>query len=151
MQTKKFHTKRFPQIDRDIWVRNTQGFSNEKLFVQQCQNSDIKKVNSWPSESHLVIQVFASLPNILVPRPNAPLALSGNSELCLETPVNVFGRDALLAEKLNNDSLVVLYPLNEKPQTDGPRDNNSQRAAGVMPLWFSLSGCAIETISPGRW
>jgi hypothetical protein len=61
------------------------------------------------------MQVFASLPNILAPPPDAPLAVSGVSELCLETCVNVFGRDIRLAEKLNDDSLVGLHPLNEKP------------------------------------
>jgi hypothetical protein len=29
--------------------------------------------------------------------------------------VHVFGREALLAEKPNDDALVVLHPLNEKP------------------------------------
>jgi hypothetical protein len=70
---------------------------NERLFVQQCQNSDVKKVNWWPPRSRFVIQVFASLPNILAPPPDAPLTVSSLSELCLETYVNVFGRDALLA------------------------------------------------------
>jgi hypothetical protein len=48
--------------------------------------------------------------------------------------VNVFGRDALPAEKPNDDSLIVLYPLNEKPETDGPRDNDSKHTTDVMPL-----------------
>jgi hypothetical protein len=56
--------------------------------------------------------------------------LSSVSELC----VNVFGRDVLLAAKPNNDSLVVLHPLNEKPETDGPCDHNSKLTADVMPL-----------------
>jgi hypothetical protein len=29
------------------------------LFVQQCQNSDVKKVNWWPAGSHLVMQLLA--------------------------------------------------------------------------------------------
>jgi hypothetical protein len=87
----------------------------KKLFVQQCQNSDAKKANWWPAGSHLVMQVFGSLPNILAPPPDAPPAVRSVSELCLEMYVNVFGRDALLAEKPNDDSLVVLHSLNEKP------------------------------------
>jgi hypothetical protein len=62
------------------------------------------------------MQVFASLTNILAPPPDAPLAafaVGGVSELCFETCVNAFGRDAPLAEELNDDSLVVLHPLNE--------------------------------------
>jgi hypothetical protein len=59
------------------------------------------------------MQVFASLPNILAPPPDAPLAASSVFELCLETSVNVFRRDRLLAEKLNDDSLVVICLLNE--------------------------------------
>jgi hypothetical protein len=42
-------------------------------------------------------------------------AVSIVSELCLARYVNVFWRDAFLAEKRNDDSLVVLHPLNEKP------------------------------------
>jgi hypothetical protein len=84
------------------------------LFVQQCQNSEVKKVNWRPAGSHTVMQIFASLTNILASRPDAPLAVSSVSELCVEICANVFGRDALLAEKLNDDSLVVLHPLNEK-------------------------------------
>jgi hypothetical protein len=34
--------------------------------------------------------------------------------LYLQNCVSVFGRDALLAEKPNEDSLVILHPLNEK-------------------------------------
>jgi hypothetical protein len=63
------------------------------------------------------MQIFASLPNILVPPPDAPLAVlavSSVSEMCLETSVNIFPRNALLAEKPNDDSLVVVHPLNEK-------------------------------------
>jgi hypothetical protein len=45
----------------------------------------------------------------------SPLAVSGVSELCLETGVNVFGRDTLLAEKPNNDSLAGFHPLNKNP------------------------------------
>jgi hypothetical protein len=88
------------------------------LFVQQCRSSDVKnveKVNWWPAGSHLITQVFASLPNVLVPPPDAPLAESSVSKLWLETYVNVFGRDALLAEKPNGDSLVLFRPLNGKP------------------------------------
>jgi hypothetical protein len=81
------------------------------LFVQQCQNSDIKKVSWWPAGSHLGMQVFASLPNILASPPDAPLAVNSVSELCFETDVNVFGRDALIPEKPNDDPLVVLHPL----------------------------------------
>jgi hypothetical protein len=60
------------------------------------------------------MQVFASLPNILEPPPDAPLTVSNVSELGFETCVNVFGHDALLAKKPNNNSLVVLHLLNEK-------------------------------------
>jgi hypothetical protein len=135
---------------------NTQGFSTrtsrmKRSLVQQCQNSDIKKVNRWHSGSHLVMQVFGSLPNILAPPPDAPLAVvavSSFSELCLETCVNDFGQSPLLAEKPNDNSLVGLHPLTEKLQTDGPRDNNSKHTADVMSLSFSLSGCAIGTVSP---
>jgi hypothetical protein len=91
---------------------------NERLFIQQYQNSDIKKVNSWPAGLHLGMQVFASLPNILALLPDAPLAVSSVSELCFETCVNVLGRDVLFARKPNNDHLVVLHPLNEKPESD---------------------------------
>jgi hypothetical protein len=45
----------------------------------------------------------------------APLAVSNVSELCFETCVNVLGRGAPFAEKLNDDPLVVLHQLNEKP------------------------------------
>jgi hypothetical protein len=64
------------------------------------------------------MQAFASLPRIPAPRPDAPLAVlavSSGSEMCLETCVNVFGPDALLAEQPNDDSLVALHPLNAKP------------------------------------
>jgi hypothetical protein len=57
--------------------------------------------------------VFAFLPNILEPPPAAPLALSSLSKLCLETCMNVFGRDALLADKPNDNSFIVPYPFNE--------------------------------------
>jgi hypothetical protein len=57
---------------------------------------------------------FASLQNILAPMSDALLAVNSISKLCLEMCVNVFGRRALLAEKPNDDSLVVLRPLNEK-------------------------------------
>jgi hypothetical protein len=86
----------------------------KRLSVRQCQNSDVKKVNGWPAGSHLVIQAFTSLPNILAPPLNAPLAVCSVSELCLEMYVNVFGRDALVAKKPNNNSLVMFHPLNEK-------------------------------------
>jgi hypothetical protein len=75
------------------------------------------------------MQVFASLPNILAPLPDAPLALRSVSELYLAA----FGRAALFAEKSNNDSRVGLNPLNEKPETDEPHDNNSKHTAVVMP------------------
>jgi hypothetical protein len=94
----------------------------KRLFVQQCHNSDVKKVNWWPAGSPLVMQVFAPFPNILAPPPHAPLralAVRSVSELCLETCVNAFGRDAFLAEKPNDDSLVVLHLLNEnRKRTD---------------------------------
>jgi hypothetical protein len=77
----------------------------KRLFVQQCQNSDVRKANWWPAGSHLVMQVFAPWPNILALPPDAPLAVNNVSELCLETCVNVFGRDAVLADKPNDDSL----------------------------------------------
>jgi hypothetical protein len=48
------------------------------------------------------------------PPPDAPLAVCVVSELYLDTYVNVFGTDTLLAEKPNDDSLVVFHPLNEK-------------------------------------
>jgi hypothetical protein len=64
--------------------------------------------------------------------------------------VKIFGRDALLAQKPNDDTLVVLHPLSQKPSTDGPRDKNSKRTVDVMPQLFSLSGCAVGTISPVR-
>jgi hypothetical protein len=88
------------------------------LFVQWFPNSDVKTVNWRPAGSHLFMQVFASLPNILAPPSDDPLAVltvSSVSELCFERCVNVFGQDALLAEKPDDDSLVVLHPLNEKP------------------------------------
>jgi hypothetical protein len=86
----------------------------KKLFVQQGQNSDVKKVHWWPAGSHLVMPVFVSLLKILTPPPDTPLAVSSASELCLEMCVTVFGRDMLLAEKPNDDYLVVVDPLNEK-------------------------------------
>jgi hypothetical protein len=64
------------------------------------------------------MQVFASLPNMLAPSPDAPLVVSSVSELCLETCVNVFGRDMLLAEKPNDNFLVVLHPLKNRKLTD---------------------------------
>jgi hypothetical protein len=90
----------------------------KRLFVQQCQNSDAKKVNWWPAGSYLVIQVFASLPNMLEPLLDALLAVLASNrvfELFLETCVNVFGREMLLAEKPNDNSLIALHQLNEKP------------------------------------
>jgi hypothetical protein len=89
----------------------------KRLFFKQCQNSDVKKVNWWSARLHFVMQIFASLPTMLAPPLDAPLAVltvHSVSELCLETCVNVFGRDVLLAEKPNDHSLVVLSPLNEK-------------------------------------
>jgi hypothetical protein len=47
----------------------------QRLFVQQCQNLDFMKVSWWPAGSHLVMRVFASLPNILAPPADAPLAV----------------------------------------------------------------------------
>jgi hypothetical protein len=89
------------------------------LLVQQCQNSDVKKVNWRPAGSHLVMQVFTPLPNILAPPLDALLAVSSVSELCLEMCVNVFERHAVLAEKPNDDSLVELHPVNEnRKRTD---------------------------------
>jgi hypothetical protein len=92
------------------------------LFVRQCRNSDVKKLNWWPVRSNLVMQVFASLPNILVLSPNAlpdallaVAAVGGASKLCLERCVNFFGPASVLAEKANDDSFVVLHPLREKP------------------------------------
>jgi hypothetical protein len=85
------------------------------MSVQQCQNSDVKKVNWWPAGSHLIMPIFVSLPNILAPPSHTPLAVSSVSELCIEKCVNVFGRDRLLAEKPNDTSLVVLHLLNGKP------------------------------------
>jgi hypothetical protein len=85
----------------------------KKLFIEQSQNSDVNKINWWPAGSHLVVQVFVSLRNILAPPPDAPLAVSSVSELCLETCMNVFGRDAVLSEKPNDDPLAVFHPLNE--------------------------------------
>jgi hypothetical protein len=67
-------------------------------FGQQCQNSDVKKVIWWPARSHLVMQVFASLINILAPSPDAPLAVSSISELDIEMCVHVFRPGAILAE-----------------------------------------------------
>jgi hypothetical protein len=61
------------------------------------------------------MQIFVPLPNTLAPPPEALLTVSSVSELYLETCVNVFGRDALLAEKPSDDSLVVLHRLVEKP------------------------------------
>jgi hypothetical protein len=63
----------------------------KRLLVQQYQNSDVKKIIWWPAESYLIVQVFASLSNRLAPPPDAPLAVGGVSELCLETCVNAFG------------------------------------------------------------
>jgi hypothetical protein len=74
-----------------------------------------QEVNWCPAGSHLVMQVFASVTNILAPLRDAPLAVNSVSELCLETCVNVAGRAAPLAEKSNDDSLVALHLLNEKP------------------------------------
>jgi hypothetical protein len=65
------------------------------------------------------MQIFASLPNILAPPPDAPLAASSVSERCPETCANVFRPDTVLAKKLNDGSLVVLHPLNEnRKRTD---------------------------------
>jgi hypothetical protein len=44
---------------------------SERLFIQQYQNSDVKKVNWWLAGLHLGMQVFASLPNILAPPPHS--------------------------------------------------------------------------------
>jgi hypothetical protein len=87
----------------------------KKLFVQRCQNSDIKKVNSWPAGSQLIMQVFASLQNIPASSPEFPLSVGIVSELCLEACANVFMRDTLLGEKRNDGSMVGLDPLIEKP------------------------------------
>jgi hypothetical protein len=66
----------------------------KRLFIYKCQNSDAKKVNWSLARSHLVMQVFASLLNILAPPADTPLAVLAAcrvSELCLEARVNVFG------------------------------------------------------------
>jgi hypothetical protein len=102
----------------------------KRLFVQQCQNSDVKKVNWWPAGSHVVMHAFTFLPNILAPPPDSPLAVSSVSELCLEMCVNVFGRDALLAEKPNDESLVVLHPSNE----NGKRTDLATIILNVVPM-----------------
>jgi hypothetical protein len=60
---------------------------------------------------HADLRVFAEY---TTPLPDGPLSVSSVSELCLETCVNVFGRDAPFAEKPNDDSLARLDPLNEK-------------------------------------
>jgi hypothetical protein len=60
------------------------------------------------------MQVLASLPDIIAPPPDARVAVNSVSQLCLETCVNVFGRDVFLAEKPNDDSLGVPHPSNEK-------------------------------------
>jgi hypothetical protein len=104
----------------------------ERLFVQQRQNSDVKKVNWWPAGSRLVMQVLASLPNILAPPSDAPLVVSSISELCLETSVNVFGRDALLAWKPNDDSLVVPHPLNENRK----RTDLATIIINILLMWY---------------
>jgi hypothetical protein len=85
-----------------------------RLFVQQCQNSDVEKVNWWPAGLHLVMQIFPSLPNMLAPPPDASLAENSVSELWFEPCLNIFGRGAPLAEKQNDDSLIAVHPLNEK-------------------------------------
>jgi hypothetical protein len=59
------------------------------------------------------MHIFASLSNILAPPLHTPLAVKNVSELCLDMSVSVFGREELLAEKPNDDSLVVFHPLNE--------------------------------------
>jgi hypothetical protein len=61
------------------------------MFLQECQNLDVKKVNWCPAGSHLVTQVFAPPPNMLALPPDVPLAVSRASELYLEMRVNVFG------------------------------------------------------------
>jgi hypothetical protein len=105
-------------------VGNAQGFSNrisgtKRLCIQQYQNSDDKKVNWRPARSYLVMPIGASLPNRLGPPPDAPLAETSVSELCLKRCVNVLGRAGLLVEKSNDDLLVVLDPLNEnRKRTD---------------------------------
>jgi hypothetical protein len=63
------------------------------------------------------MQVFVPLSNILVPAPEALLAVGSVSEPCFETYVNIFGRDALLEEKPNDDSLVVFHPWTENRKT----------------------------------
>jgi hypothetical protein len=79
----------------------------------------VKKVNSWFAGSQVVILIFTSLANILATPSDTPPVVSIVSKLCLERYVNLFAREALLAEKPNDDSLVVLHPLIEnRERTD---------------------------------
>jgi hypothetical protein len=60
---------------------------------------------------HAVLRVLVGH---IGPPPEAPLAESSVSEVCLETCMNIFGRGALFAEKPTDDFLVGLHPLKEK-------------------------------------
>jgi hypothetical protein len=78
-----------------------------------CQESELMAWRIAPRHAG-----FACLLNTLVSPPDTPLAelAPGSvSKLCLEQGVNVIGRDALLAEKPNDDRMVVFHPLNGKP------------------------------------
>jgi hypothetical protein len=86
----------------------------EELFVRQRQNSDVKELDWRTARSHLVVEVFASSPNIFSPPSNTTPAVRIFSKLRLKPGMNVFGRDILLAEEPDDHSLVVLHPLSER-------------------------------------
>jgi hypothetical protein len=78
-----------------------------------CQ--EIQLVACRMAAHHTGLRVLAEHTSTTAGRPLAVLAASRLSELCLEVCMNVFGREALLAEKPNDNSLIVLDPLNENP------------------------------------
>jgi hypothetical protein len=86
------------------------------LFAQKRQNSDVKEVEWRLAVSHIVVYVFASLPNILAPQPGTRRTVSVLPKVCFKPWANVIGLDAFLSEEPNDHSLVVFPSSSEKPR-----------------------------------
>jgi hypothetical protein len=68
-------------------------------LAQQRENSDVKEPDWRPVRGHLVVWVFASLPNILTPVSETTRAVSVFSEAPFRPRANILGPDTILAEE----------------------------------------------------